>query len=110
MKKNIMSLATVGLVSLAVAATAFASPATVERNVNFRSAPSTSGKIYKNLKPGTSIEVLNQVNAYWLKVKVNGQEGYLSPNYITYDTDDSNDSDDSDDSVAKEAVTNGYVN
>jgi len=110
MKKNIMSLATVGLVSLAVAATAFASPATVERSVNFRSAPSTSSKVYQNLKPGTSIEVLSQVNAYWLKVKVNGKEGYLSPNYITYDSHDSHNPGDSNASVTKEAVTSGYVN
>lgn len=97
MKKNIMSLATAGLVSLAVAATtAFASPATVEHSVNFRSAPSTSSHIFLNLKPGTSIEVLDKVNDYWLKVKVYGQEGYLSPQYISYD--------------ALQAVAADYVN
>lgn len=86
MKKNIMSMAVAGIMSLAIATTAFASPATVKSNVNFRAAPSTSAQIYKNLKPGTSLEVLEQVNAYWLKVNVNGQIGYLSPKYITYDT------------------------
>lgn len=90
MKKNIMSLATASLVSLAIAATAFASPATIERSVNFRSAPSTSSTVYQTLKPGTSIDVQQQVNAYWLKVSVNGKVGYLSPSYITYDKPSSN--------------------
>lgn len=85
MKKNILSMAIATLVSLAVTATAFASPATVSSHVNFRAAPSTSAQIYKNLKPGTSLDVLEQVNAYWLKVNVDGQVGYLSPKYITYD-------------------------
>jgi len=85
MKKNIISLAATSLISLAVAATAFASPATVERSVNFRSAPSTSSTVYQTLKPGTSIDVQQEVNAYWLKVAVNGKVGYLSPSYITYD-------------------------
>jgi len=90
MKKNIISLATAGLVSLAVAATAFASPATVERSVNFRSAPSTGSKVFQTLKPGISIDVQQQVNAYWLKVSVNGKVGYLSPSYITYDKPSTN--------------------
>ena len=100
MKKSIMSLATASLISLAVTATVFASPATVEHSVNFRSAPSTSSHIFQNLKPGTSIEVLDQVNAYWLKVEVFGQEGYLSPKYITYDTRQD----------TRQAVVDDYVN
>src|SRR5690606_30287939 len=52
--------------------------------VNFRAGPSTSSKINQNLKPGTPVRVLEEVNAYWLKVEVGGQTGYLSPKYITY--------------------------
>ncbi|WP_219639219.1 C40 family peptidase [Cohnella sp. CFH 77786] len=84
MKKHFITLAAVGLVSLALSAVASASPATVERSVNFRSAPSTSGTVYQLLKPGTVIDVQEQVNRYWLKVSVNGKVGYLSPNYIAY--------------------------
>ena len=101
MKKNIISMAAAGLLSLAVAATtAFASPATVIHSVNFRSAPSTSGPIYQNLKPGASIDVLDKVNAYWLRVKVNGQVGYLSPHYISYDAPP----------TGRQAVVANYVN
>lgn len=110
MKKNIMSLATVGLVSLAVAATAFASPATVERSVNFRSAPSTSSTVYQTLKPGTSIDVQQQVNAYWLKVKVNGKVGYLSPSYISYDKPPTNQPQPPADHQTSSAVVADYVN
>ena len=84
-KKSFITMAAAGLVSLAISATAFASPATVEKSVNFRSAPSTNSQIYQTLKPGTDIDVQQQVNKYWLKVSVNGKVGYLSPSYITYD-------------------------
>jgi cell wall-associated NlpC family hydrolase len=84
MKKNFISIAAAGLVSLTMAVSAFASPATVERSVNFRSEPSTGGKVYQTLKPGTAIDVQQQVNRAWLKVSVGGKVGYLSPNYITY--------------------------
>lgn len=85
MKKSFITMAAAGLVSLAISATAFASPATVERSVNFRAAPSTDSKVYQTLKPGTAIDVQQQVNRYWLKVSVNGKVGYLSPSYISYD-------------------------
>jgi len=84
MKKNIMSLAAASLISLAVTATTFASPATVKDYVNFRSSPSTSSKVYDNLRPGTKLNVIDQVNKYWLKVNINGKVGYLSPRYISY--------------------------
>lgn len=85
MKKNWLILAGAGLLSLSISATAFASPATVKSYVKFRSAPSTSSTVYETLKPGTAIDVQQEVNAYWLKVTVNGKVGYLSPNYITYE-------------------------
>jgi cell wall-associated NlpC family hydrolase len=84
-KKSIIAFAAAGLVSMVFSATAaMAAPATVEKSVNFRSAPSTSSSVYQLLKPGTSIDVLEEVNRYWLKVSVNGKVGYLSPSYITY--------------------------
>lgn len=84
-KKSFIAFAALGLASMVFsAAAAMAAPATVERSVNFRSAPSTSSSVYQLLKPGTAVEVLEEVNAYWVKVSVGGKVGYLSPSYITY--------------------------
>ncbi|WP_276353324.1 C40 family peptidase [Cohnella caldifontis] len=84
MKKNWLALAGAGLLSLTISSTAFASPATVKSYVKFRSAPSTSSTVNETLKPGTAIDVQQKVNAYWLKVTVNGKTGYLSPAFIEY--------------------------
>mgnify|MGYP001299845066 CR=1 FL=1 len=47
--------------------------------VNFRSEPSTSSTIYRMLRKGENIHVIEQVNAYWLKVEdKNGKVGYIS--------------------------------
>lgn len=47
--------------------------------VNFRSEPSTSSTVYRMLKKGEDIHVIEQVNAYWLKVQdKNGKVGYIS--------------------------------
>jgi cell wall-associated NlpC family hydrolase len=54
----------------------------VERSVNFRSAPSTSSTVYRLLKPGTTFQVLEQVNSYWLHISVDGQAGYVSTSYV----------------------------
>ncbi|WP_123042416.1 C40 family peptidase [Cohnella candidum] len=83
-KKNIVSMAVLSLVSLAISATAFAQTATVKSGVNFRSAPSLNSTVYQMLKTGTVVDVQEKVNSYWVKVSVNGKVGYLSPNYITY--------------------------
>lgn len=86
MKKIFISLAAATLAALALSVSVFASPATVERSVNFRSGPSTGSQVYQTLKSGTAIDVQQQVNRYWLKVSVNGKVGYLSPNYIAFHT------------------------
>jgi len=86
-RKSFISLAAASLVSLFFfVSVAMAAPATVERSVNFRSAPSTSSTIYQLLKPGTVIEVLEEVNRYWVKASVGGKIGYVSTDYITYQT------------------------
>lgn len=83
MKKRFVSMILASLLFLTFAASAFASTATVERSVNFRSAPSTSSKVYQTLKKGTKIEVLQDLNRYWVKASVNGKVGYVSKNYIS---------------------------
>jgi cell wall-associated NlpC family hydrolase len=60
----------------------------VTYGVNFRSKPSTNSSIYRMLKKGETIHVIEQVNAYWLKVEDrNGKVGYISANdkYTDYD-------------------------
>ena len=53
----------------------------VTYGVNFRSKPSTNSSIYRMLKKGENIHVIEQVNAYWLKVEDrNGKVGYISAN------------------------------
>lgn len=84
MNKKLISLAAAAMLSLSITSTALASPGTVERYVNFRSAPSTSSTVYKSLSPGTSVDVIEKVNSYWLKISVGGQIGYVSPSYVTY--------------------------
>ncbi|WP_261381704.1 C40 family peptidase [Paenibacillus cremeus] len=68
---------------MSFSASAFASTtATVTQGVNFRSAPSTSSSIYSFLKVGTTLNVLEHVNSYWLKVSLNGKVGYVSTSYV----------------------------
>jgi cell wall-associated NlpC family hydrolase len=59
---------------------------TVKKSVNFRSAPSTGSTVYRLLRTGTNFKVLEKVNAYWLKIEVNGQTGYVSTGYVNYST------------------------
>ncbi len=92
---NLIKKITLPLLALFVAATVFAFPAPSQAaseakviyGVNFRSSPSTSSKVYRMLKKGETVQVLSQVNSYWLKVKdKNGQVGYISSSskYTTY--------------------------
>jgi len=83
MKKRIVSIIVASFLVLTFAASAFASTATVERTVNFRSAPSTGSNVYQTLKKGTRVEVLEDLNRYWVKASVNGKVGYVSKNYIS---------------------------
>jgi cell wall-associated NlpC family hydrolase len=83
LKKRFVVIIVATLCFFTFAASALASTATVERAVNFRSAPSTDSKVYQTLKKGTRIEVLQDVNKYWVKASVNGKIGYVSKNYIS---------------------------
>lgn len=84
MKKKMISLAMATVLSLSVSTSAWAaSQGVVEKSVNFRTSPSTSSSIIGLLKAGTTFDLLEQVNSYWVKASVNGQTGYLSTNYIS---------------------------
>ncbi|WP_158606568.1 C40 family peptidase [Paenibacillus ginsengarvi] len=82
MKKKIISLVSIAAISLTISTSAFASPGTVERSVNFRSAPSTGSSVYQLIKSGSSIDILEKVNSYWYKVSYNGKVGYVSTDYV----------------------------
>lgn len=69
------------LLSLSTASSVFAASATVTKSVNFRTSPSTDSQVIRTLSSGESIQVLDQVNDYWLKIKTsNGKTGYVSAN------------------------------
>ncbi|MEF3306232.1 C40 family peptidase [Paenibacillus sp. GYB003] len=82
MKKKIVSLVSIAALSLTISTSAFASPGTVERSVNFRSAPSTGSSVYQLIKAGSSVEILEKVNSYWYKISYNGKTGYASTRYV----------------------------
>ena len=87
-------IATVALLSVSVASfsflgeTAYAASAsstgTITKGVHFRSAPSTNSKIYRTLHSGTQVKVHNEVNAWWVKISVGSQTGYVDQDYIRY--------------------------
>lgn len=82
MKKKWISLVTATVLSVSIATSAFAAPGTVERSVNFRSAPNTGSSVYQLIKSGQKVEILSKVNSYWYKISYNGKVGYASTNYI----------------------------
>ena len=52
------------------------------RGLNLRDEPSVEGNIITSFKPGTAVEVLVRGKS-WHKVRVNGQTGYMSAQYLT---------------------------
>lgn len=68
---------------LAGATSAFAATATVQKTVNFRTAPSTGSSTYGFIQSGTKLTVLEKVNSYWLKVQSGSKVGYVSTNYVS---------------------------
>ena len=61
--------------------------ATVRTNtgigLNFREEPSMEGAIITSYKPGTKVTVL-QKGAAWSRVSVNGQEGFMATQYLSF--------------------------
>jgi len=49
--------------------------------LNLRTAPSMQGTIITSFKPGTAVQVLKKGNG-WYHVSVNGQEGYMSSQFL----------------------------
>ncbi|MFM9331008.1 SH3 domain-containing protein [Paenibacillus mesotrionivorans] len=86
MKKTLITLAAATVLTLSISSSALAAQGVVEKGVNFRTSPSTSGSVIGLVKAGTTFEVLDQVNSYWVKANVNGQVGYLSTNYVKIDS------------------------
>ncbi|GEM_PF-552651 len=65
-----------------------AEKATIIRNVSFREGPTTSAGRIRYLQDGEQVEILQQVNEYWYKIKDNrGTTGYVSTSDTFIDTD-----------------------
>ena len=56
---------------------------TTTGSVNFRTGPSTSYSIIRNLPSGTKVELVSMYNSTWYKVRVSGTVGYVSSKYLT---------------------------
>lgn len=84
MRKNLISFMIALLLFGSISTSVFASaPGTINSYVNFRSAPTTSSNILYALQPGTPVNVIETVNAWWIKIEVNGIVGYVSSSYVT---------------------------
>lgn len=57
---------------------------TATRGVNFRSQPKVSNNKIGFISKGSVVQVLEEANAYWLKVKYNGKVGYADKSYFDY--------------------------
>jgi|HigsolmetaAR203D_1030402.scaffolds.fasta_scaffold00786_8 cell wall-associated NlpC family hydrolase len=83
----IIGIAVTVFLALFAGQAAAASPAKVVYGVNFRAEPSAKAEVYRMLKKGENIQVLERVNSYWLKVQdSSGKVGYISSDskYIDY--------------------------
>jgi uncharacterized protein YgiM (DUF1202 family) len=56
---------------------------TTTGSVNFRTGPSTSYSIIRNLPSGTKVELISMVSSTWYKVRLSGTIGYVSSKYLT---------------------------
>lgn len=80
--KKMKKLVALGL-ALSVSGSLFAASASaateVTYGVNLRDKPSTSSNVKRMLKKGENLQIVEQVNNYWLKVKTEKNEvGYIS--------------------------------
>ncbi|QHT59899.1 SH3 domain-containing protein [Paenibacillus lycopersici] len=67
------------LPAAASAATTAPTVGQIQSSVSFRSLPSTSSTVYKYLKQGEQVVILEKVNTYWYKVQDSaGAIGYIS--------------------------------
>ena len=51
-------------------------------SLNMRSGPSTSSRAVASLKRGTKVDYLGDQQGYWVKVRYNGQTGYVHKLYL----------------------------
>jgi cell wall-associated NlpC family hydrolase len=57
---------------------------TIIRGVNFRSTAKVTNNKIGYISKGTRVEVLEQTNDWWVKIRHNGSTGYISSDYITF--------------------------
>ncbi|MNI44855.1 putative endopeptidase p60 precursor [compost metagenome] len=87
MKKKLLTLLLVPAITLGGIALPVPQPASaatigkIVASVSFRESPSVDGNRIRFLSNGESVTILEEVNAYWLKVKDSkGRIGYISSN------------------------------
>jgi cell wall-associated NlpC family hydrolase len=98
MKKSIITLTTSATLILGSFTPLYGTPSSVEASghvqeakilsdVNFRTSPSINSGRYGTLPSGATVEVVDEVNSSWLKVKYKGREGYISslPRFVKYE-------------------------
>ncbi len=59
---------------------------TAEAKVNMRREPSTKAGILKRIQPGETVDVLNDSDEDWIKVKYDGEVGYVSADFVEIST------------------------
>lgn len=69
-------------------------------SVRMRSLPSVNSKVVKNVKVGTIVEVLEESNDTWDKIRVDGVTGYMMRKFLQK-IDDHDDGDDGDDEMVE---------
>lgn len=84
-KKRITILLGLSIMAAMPAYGAAASAATLETEViygvKFRAQPNSDAEVYRMLKRGEDIHVVDKINSYWLKIEdQNGKTGYISAN------------------------------
>lgn len=83
-RKTVKILASLAVAAILLPSAAYAETATISANyVNFREAPGMNAKIIDCLSRGTVINVTDKSVSGWYAVSYNGQNGYMSSDYVS---------------------------
>lgn len=107
-----LTIAAVLAATLFTSTAALAAPGVVTGAVNMREGPGTGYDIITQLKKGKFVDI-DECDAGWCEVDVNGHEGFVSASYLALvdaDDEDDEDGDDDDDDhdVSVEVCLGGF--
>ena len=60
--------------------------ATIARNVNFRSGPSTNDTVIRQLQQGSTVTLTGETSGGWTKITHNGDTGWVSSEFLSTST------------------------